>query len=56
MTHEVFFGVLEYTPILLAMTVLIVWHPAKPLSMRDEKALSQNIELPQSESADKTWY
>ena len=32
MVHEAFFGALEYAPVVIALTVLAVWHPGRWLS------------------------
>lgn len=33
MTHEAFFGTLEFLPILAALVLLAIWHPARPLRL-----------------------
>jgi hypothetical protein len=34
-THEVFFGVLEFAPVIVAVWILAVWHPARSLPQRN---------------------
>lgn len=43
MVHEAFFGTLEFLPILGAMTILAVWHPAKAL--KEERVEHEAVEF-----------
>ncbi|RVX72655.1 hypothetical protein B0A52_04053 [Exophiala mesophila] len=41
-THEVFFGCLEFVPIVVAVYLLIYWHPGRWLNSKSEKSPSHN--------------